>query len=52
VPTLLGERLILSIMDPADVEGATVTVTATVSDACHTTVSNDQSGVLHLSADP
>ncbi len=52
VPTLLGERLILSIMDPADVEGATVTVTATVSDACGSTVSDGQSGVLHLSADP
>lgn len=52
VPTILGERLILSIMDPADVEGDTVTVAVTVTDACGTTVSDARSGVLHLSADP
>lgn len=52
VPQLLGERLILSIMAPEDVEGDTVTVEVTVTDACGTVVTDARSGVLHLSADP
>lgn len=52
VPELLGERLILSIMAPEDVEGDTVTLSVTVTDACGTTVSDARSGVLRLVAEP